>query len=300
MVFDLYNAKAGDVVNLSVDRSFLLSNIYDEALAYNLVPYIEYAELGGRYVATLVDAADASVSELVNTLARATLNQEHPVNFIIPDNFNSTNLIRMTRRAMCSLGMKGTHTLTGSLLTLSHKPDLVEVINTLKTLEPGKTINIRSVVGMKDKKLRSLIYRLGQKRGFKVSTVACAGGFSVVYKDGEYVKPVKPIDRVYKVPMKTRFKNTVELMLWDTLYPMKEISPSSLRVLASQHPLRCLTVHGDAVIKRSLMVGKHDGKVAVLFKGEPVLVLDATSKKELTTRQQVQIEDTLAAYKDKV
>ncbi len=296
MVFDLYNAKAGDVVNLSIDQSFLLSNIYAEALSYNLVPYIEYADLGKIYVARLVNSADSSVAELSHTLARATLNQDYPVIFDIPDCFNIPNLIRTTRRAMCNLGMKGTHTLTGSLLTLSHKPDLVDTIATLKALKPGETIIISSVVGMTDTKLRSLIYRLGNERGFSVSAVACDDGFKVTYKGGKHAKPVR---RTHKVPMTSRFNNTVELMQWDVPYPFNDLEPDHLRVLASKHPLNCLTVTGNTLVKRSLMVGKHDGKVAVLFKGEPVLTLDATHKTRLNASQQVQIDDTLAAYRGK-
>lgn len=305
MDYDLFGKKAGEKIILSTTDSYLTSNIYSECLSYNLVPHIQYAPLARHYFADLIEIECAGANLLADTLARASVNQEEPLELSIPETFNILYLMRITRMIMVNLGVKPHHTFNGSTLVLTYDDKLPEITRYLMSLEPdkGDGILMKSVPGLPDYKLRAAIYRVGKKRGLTVTTRQTVEGFIINYTTtGVKNKPIKEVVP-HTLSVAAKFRHFINLMPWDTHFEFPEADHDRLRNLASTHPSRCIKVvvdkNNDTVklIKQSLVVGKHKGKIAVLHYGEPVFVTDVSRKSELTLRQQADIADVLEAYR---
>lgn len=298
-MYDLYGKKAGDKLSIGVGDSYLYSELYAECLAYDMVPYVEYAMLTQSYFATLVDINTAPLSKVAETIALAALNQLEPVRFTNPGKLNVDSLSHAIKRRMEAFNHRMQIIDEGHTLVVSKVDGWCDLATQIKAIAADEGVTVIPTCGFDAEQVRALIYRVGKKQGYTVAAYAGDNCFRVVFSEGKIARKTRTVKKHSESPT-ANFRNTVNLMAWDTPYPFSDTKPERLRVLASQHPLPCLTVSGITLTKRSLMVGKHEGKIAVLFKGEPVLKFDVTSKKDLTPHQQAQIEDTLAAYKDKV
>jgi hypothetical protein len=301
--------KAGDNLSIGNDDSYLYSHLYAECLAYDLVPYIEYAPLTKSYFCTLVSVGDAAPHVLARTIAMAVMNQVETFIFTIPTHIDADSLICAVKRNMEKHNHRIEYSYDGFALH-ARKVDgwndlVIEIksIPELNDLPEGEFYYTLSLKGFDVDKVRPVVYRVGKERGLNVKVIATETYLKVIYCSGKINKKIvkKTSQTKSTTPSASaQFRSMVNMIAWDVPFPFPDISDANLNKLLHEHPLPCLVRKGNTVTKRSLMVGKHDGKVAVLFKGEPVLVLDATHKTRLTARQKVQIEDTLAAYKDKV
>lgn len=310
-MYDLYGKKAGEIIQLGLDDNYLDSEIYADCLSYDLVPYIQYADLTRSYFATLVNINDANLALFAETVARAVINEPEPITIYNLNGYDKNSVICAVERRMLRLKQRPVFSDDGDTITVSKVNGWNELVKEIESipdideLPPGQSYTtVRMPPDTKDKtytpgQIKALIYRIGKSRGFNVAVYGKNNSFRVVFCKGVITKKTRTAKN-HTEPASARFRKTVALIAWDTPYPFVDMSESNLKALVSAHPLRCIKVKGKVVTKHSLMVGKHNGKVAVIFKGEPVLTLDATHITRLTARQQVQIEDALAAYKDKV
>jgi hypothetical protein len=97
----LHNDVTGrDNLSIGNDDSYLYSHLYAECLAYDLVPYIEYAPLTKSYFCTLVSVGDAAPHVLARTIAMAVMNQVETFIFTIPTHIDADSLICAVKRNM--------------------------------------------------------------------------------------------------------------------------------------------------------------------------------------------------------
>lgn len=310
-MIDLYGKKAGEIIHLGSNEDYKHSNFYAECLSNGFAPLVEYAPLTKSWFATLADINDVPLHVFTGTIVRTVLNDRDPIHVYDLGCHNRDSVICSVERLMRHHGHKAIIEKLNDTLIIKKVNEWanlvaqIEAIPEVDDLPPGENYAVISMIPDTDddsythEEVRAKIYNTGKKKGFHVSVFRVGDTFKVVFSKNPIVKKTgKPKHPTQ--PVSAQFRNTINMMAWDVPFPFLNISEANLNKLLHEHPLPCLVKKGNTVTKKSLMVGKHDGKVAVLFKGEPVLTLDATHKTRLTARQQVQIDDTLAAYRGKV
>jgi len=310
-MIDLYGKKAGEIINLGSNEDYKHSNLYGECLTNGLVPLIEYAPFTKSWFATLTEIDEVPLHVFTGTIVRAVLNDRDPVLIYSLGCHDKASVICSIERLMRSNKSKAIISEQKDSLTVSKcylwedMVSQIEAIPEVNELPLGQDYaTIYMVPNTEEKRrnyeeVRAKIYNTGKKRGYHVSVSRVGDTFKVVFSKDPIVKKTSQTKSTAP-SASAQFRSMINMMAWDVPFPFPNLSSANLNKLLHEHPLPCLVRKGNTVTKRSLMVGKYKGKVAVLFKGEPVLVLDATHKTLLTARQQVQIEDTLATYKDKV
>lgn len=308
-MFDLFGKKAGDKIILDTTDAHLDSNLYVECLAYSLVPYIEYAPLTRNYTATLLSVDEAPLHQISETIVMAVMNQSDPVDVSEFGPYEIDTLICSIRRRMLRYKYDSIINYANGLLTVSKDYGYNQVVEAIEKIPDYDTIPheygkakyteipmpTNGEVNYTYEKIAALIYRKGKEKGFNVALRFKDNKFRVIFSTGNIPKhSFKSVTPATPTP---RFRNTVEQMAWDTPYPFPDMSESTLRTAVHRHPLPCLVIRGNTVIKRSLMVGKHDGKVAVLHYGKPIFITDVSRKSDLTLRQQADIADVLEAHR---